>query len=138
MIFPSSSSNNLSSKDTMLKKDPRFSRKIVLPFSAPPFIFIQTLPFFRQPPQLKPNFRLLLTTKSSAFHVVGQLHNSLLSSAHKFLTMLHNFALQNPLLSKLLSFSSHHLRSTSSSQVYPLSFFSYFFQLVFLLVDVSE
>ncbi|XP_027080036.1 ylmG homolog protein 2, chloroplastic [Coffea eugenioides] len=111
MASSSSSSDNPLSKDTMSKEEERFATKkstpnclTLLPFSAPPH--------FRQPapPHLKPNLQLL---KVAATHVATQLHDSILISADKFLSMLHGLASQNPLLCRLLSFSSH-LQSFSS------------------------
>lgn len=87
-------------------------------FSAPPLALFVQPPFFRQeapPTNLKlPNFHLL---NLAASHLVTQLHHSIFTSAHKFLSMLHTLASHNPFLTKLISFSSH-LRSLSSpSQV---------------------
>lgn len=61
-------------------------------------------PFFKQPSKFKPQLQLLRTTASE---VVAQLHNSILSTADKCSALLHVLASQNPLLSKLLSFSTH-------------------------------
>lgn len=94
----------------MSKEEERFATKkstpnclTLLPFSAPPL--------FKHPaPHLKPNLQLL---KVAASQVATQLHDSILISADKFLSVLHGLASQNPLLCKLLSFSSN-LQSFSS------------------------
>ncbi|KAL3500859.1 hypothetical protein ACH5RR_039952 [Cinchona calisaya] len=100
----------------MSKEEQSFSSKkstqiclTILPLSATPPFFRQQLPNPNHP-ILKPNFHLL---KIATSHVVTQLHHSLSTSTHKFLSFLNILASQNPLLSKLFSFSSH-LKSLSS------------------------
>ncbi|KAL2545132.1 YGGT family protein [Forsythia ovata] len=87
------------------------SKFMILPLS-PPFSFIHSAPFFRKQSISKPNFQFqLLTTETS--NVVRQVHSSIVSSADKFLKLLHVFASQNAFVDKFLSFTWRRLQSCS-------------------------
>lgn len=68
---------------------------ISLPLSAPPII---------QPPFFKPLSKSNLQTSSNAF---VHLHNSVVYTAEKFLSLLRSFVATHPHFNKILSFSSH-------------------------------
>lgn len=99
-------SKNSSRKETMSNEEQRScsgknsaSNCLVAVAAMPQFI---QSPFFRQPTHLKPNLQLLTTT---ATHVVGQLHSSIVSTADRFFTLLQIWASENPIVNKLFSFS---------------------------------
>ncbi|MCD9646218.1 hypothetical protein HAX54_035895 [Datura stramonium] len=74
---------------------------ISLPFSTPPII---QPPFFKQLPKLNLQSLNMAQTSSNAFL---HLHNSVVSTAEKCLSLLHSFVAAHPLFNKILSFSSH-------------------------------
>lgn len=99
-------SKNSSRKETMSNEEQRScsgktsaSNCLVAVAAMPQFI---QSPFFRQPTHLKPNLQLLTTT---ATHVVGQLHSSIVSTADRFFNLLQILASENPIVNKLKSFS---------------------------------
>ncbi|KAI3468056.1 hypothetical protein Pfo_024719 [Paulownia fortunei] len=79
------------------------SRFLILPLSSPPFNFIHSTPFFRQPLSSNPNFPLLMETSN----VVREVQKSIVSNVDKCLKLLDNFRSQNGVLDKLMSFSSY-------------------------------
>lgn len=116
-------SENPSRKETMPNEEQRSSigknsaSNCLVAVAAMPQ-FIQS-PFFRQPTHLKPNLQLLTTT---ATHVVGQLHSSIVSTADRFFNLLQIWASENPIVNKLLSFSCHLQSFRTQVLFYPSSF----------------
>lgn len=99
MVSPCSSVVHPS--DECLRENKLVSNCLLLSSSSSPFSPQTPLVLFRKPPNSKPNLQVQVA------RFVRDLHNSIVSAADGCLRLLHSFASQSPLFTKLLSLPSH-------------------------------